>query len=845
MIKKTLLFLLLVLIFSSGKAVLKEKNLNQTISVLRAELENSLKEQEQTMTRYYQRVKTQHQNMVAIMQRSYQISLMLYSQKEDYTFDLSYACHEATEQYRDFKFNRMPFDKITERLENEITRYNSLIETLENLPPNKKMSQKVVEKKKNSPFMLSEKNQRFRDECVEMATKLRDNLLEMKNGIEKDKQYYTRIEKRLKKVNDYAVKRYGDIQRSIFINGGDSYFTVLKSLKRSYNEAKTDATEKYRSETIDTADGNKVSINSQWRGPIVLFLAMFILFYLSIAAALSGAIMKWIVPKKLRTEEFMKKKVCIMLMAAIVIFALVLSVVRLYMGHHNFILMASGLLIEFSWLVGVILMSLLIRLNGNQIKSGFHIYAPIMLIGFVVISFRIIFIPNNLVNLIFPPIMLAVMVWNFVIMRRCGKIIPKSDMIYTWISLIMIIVSTVASWSGYTLMAVQILIWWLFQLTSIQTITCLFDLLGIYELNHIVRNIKGLIPAEQLREKNISREIMAKAVDKLKNNKGAYIDKTWFFDLIYKALVPILGVMSIMWSIWWAADVFDLTESIAKYFTLNFLNIPGVISLSLQKIVMAMSMWFLFRYISYLFKSLYKRYKKQNKKTGNKPNFTLANNIISILVWGSYIIICMIMLRIPAGAIETVSAGLAAGLGFAMKDLLENFFYGISLMSGRVRVGDYIECDGVRGKVESITYQSTHIAAADGSVMAFMNSALFNKNFKNLTRTGSYEFVKLPVGVAYGTNVEKVRKILTNAVTSIYSKTKDGRDTINVKKPIEVVIDEFGDNSVNMFFTCWVLVEEKFATIGKIKELIYNTLNENNIEIPFPQRDVYIKNYKN
>ena len=104
------------------------------------------------------------------------------------------------------------------------------------------------------------------------------------------------------------------------------------------------------------------------------------------------------------------------------------------------------------------------------------------------------------------------------------------------------------------------------------------------------------------------------------------------------------------------------------------------------------------------------------------------------------------MLHIPAGAIETVSAGLAAGLGFAMKDLLENFFYGISLMSGRVRVGDYIECDGIRGKVESITYQSTQIITSDGSVMAFLNSALFNKNFKNLTRNNSYEFVKLPVG---------------------------------------------------------------------------------------------------
>ena len=200
------------------------------------------------------------------------------------------------------------------------------------------------------------------------------------------------------------------------------------------------------------------------------------------------------------------------------------------------------------------------------------------------------------------------------------------------------------------------------------------------------------------------------------------------------------------------------------------------------------------------------------------------------------------MLHIPAGAIETVSTGLAAGLGFAMKDLLENFFYGISLMSGRVRVGDFIECDGVRGKVESITYQSTHIATSDGSIMAFMNSALFNKNFKNLTRTNSYEFVKLPVGVAYGTDIDYARQVIKEAVKTVYAKTADGRSNISTKRTSEVVVDEFGDNSVNLFFTCWVLVEEKFMTVSKLKETIYNALNANNIEIPFPQRDVYIKN---
>lgn len=92
-------------------------------------------------------------------------------------------------------------------------------------------------------------------------------------------------------------------------------------------------------------------------------------------------------------------------------------------------------------------------------------------------------------------------------------------------------------------------------------------------------------------------------------------------------------------------------------------------------------------------------------------------------VWVVYFIIAIQTLKIPATAISVISAGLATGVGFAMKDLLENFFYGISLMAGRVRVGDFIECDGVRGKVESITYQSTQILTADGCIIAFLNSS--------------------------------------------------------------------------------------------------------------------------
>ena len=102
-------------------AVLKEKNLSSTLSVLRAELETSFGEQRQNMARYAAYNQVQHKEMITLMQRSDQIALMLYSQKQDFTFDMTYACHEATEMYREFSKRRMPYDRIMMRM----PRYNA------------------------------------------------------------------------------------------------------------------------------------------------------------------------------------------------------------------------------------------------------------------------------------------------------------------------------------------------------------------------------------------------------------------------------------------------------------------------------------------------------------------------------------------------------------------------------------------------------------------------------------------------------------------------------------------------------------------------------------------------
>lgn len=853
--RRFLISILVAVVCIPAAAVLKEKDLAATLSVLRAELQNSYQEQQQTMKRFDKRLSSQHQSMVQLMQRSDQTALMLYSQKQDFTFDMTYACHEATDQFREFSKQRMPYDKILERIKSEEKRYANLIASLKALPPRmdmpktmpkpsgadslrmKQMAQQAaLSKSKTQPFVLDSIGQADRKACLTYAQAIYSNLVSLKKQIEADNEHYKMVGEKLKKVNDYAVQRYSSIQNNIFVNGDESYFKLLSTLSMSIDNAKTDFKEKYDTERVKTSDGKIHVVHSQWRGPIVFGLSTFVIFYILIAALLSNVLIRWVLPKKFRTEEFMKKKVCIILALAMVIFAVSIMVARTFMTH-NFFLMASKLLIEYAWLLGAIFVSLLIRLSGDQIKSGFRIYSPIMLMSFIVIAFRIIFIPNNIVALVFPPVLLLFTLWQWNVIGRHNGNIPKNDIFYTYVSLVIMIVSTVVAWYGYTLLAVQMLIWWMFQLTCIQSITCVYDLLAAYKRRFLEKRIEK---ANASVNKAKGRKQQKKQASSLFDGHAEYINVTWFYDLISMAVVPVLGVFSVLLSIWWASDVFDLTATVMTIFMKNYINVPGIVQLSLAKMSFVTSLFFIFRYLNYLIRAVYHRYRKPKSVVNGRPNFTLANNIIAICVWGAYCVISIKMLKIPSTAISVISAGLATGVGFAMKDTLNNFFYGISLMTGRVRVGDFIECDGVRGKVESITYQSTQIATADGCVIAFLNSSLFSKNFKNITKNHSYELVTIPVGVAYGANIDQVRKILVETVHSLMQKNKDGRDQISPRKPIDVVLNNFGDSSVDLLVTYWVLVEDKFAVSCRVREAVYNALNENNIEIPFPQRDLHV-----
>lgn len=322
---------------------------------------------------------------------------------------------------------------------------------------------------------------------------------------------------------------------------------------------------------------------------------------------------------------------------------------------------------------------------------------------------------------------------------------------------------------------------------------------------------------------------------------GKFFQYTWIGDLINMTVIPLLAVLSVPVCIYWASDIFDMSDTCATIFFTDFVKVPDVFELSIAKIVTVSSMYFIFKFLNYILRSSYNHYVEKKTKANQLANITLGNNLISIVVWGAFFIISLILMNIPGTGISIVTAGLATGVGFAMKDVLNNFFYGMSLMAGRVRVGEMIECDGIRGIVHSITYQSTQIQTLDGSILAFLNSNLFAKSFKNLTRNHDYELVKLPIGVAYGTNIERVREVLIDKIREFMDKQSKDMPDIDPSKNIVVALNGFGDSSVDLYVVLWVRLHTKLMTCSKINEIIYNTLNENSIEIPFPQRDIHVR----
>ena len=318
---------------------------------------------------------------------------------------------------------------------------------------------------------------------------------------------------------------------------------------------------------------------------------------------------------------------------------------------------------------------------------------------------------------------------------------------------------------------------------------------------------------------------------------------TWFYDFIRQVAIPTTVLLSLPLCVRLSLGMFDFDDLFVKFYENPFVQLYDqsgfeTLRISVKSIIWLLIFFYVLRYFNKAIHAIwqYVRYAAFMRK----HNLSLGNSIISVLVWMGFAVVVINFWKIPTGSLGLVAGGLSAGIGLALKDVINNFIYGIQLMGGRLRVGDWIECEGVRGKVTAINYQCVQAETIEGTEMSFLNSSLFGKNFNNLTRNHSYELAIVKVGVAYGTDIQRVREVLVEAMKKVRTKDQYGREIVDPKYGINVVVGNMSDSAVDVNVKQYVLVAERIGYVDRAKEVIYDALTAAGITIPFPQCDVHL-----
>ena len=187
-------------------------------------------------------------------------------------------------------------------------------------------------------------------------------------------------------------------------------------------------------------------------------------------------------------------------------------------------------------------------------------------------------------------------------------------------------------------------------------------------------------------------------------------------------------------------------------------------------------------------------------------------------------------------SLAIVAASVGVGVGFGLQNIINNFVSGIIILAERpISIGDRIEVAGVAGRVTKIQLRSTTVVTNDNITMIVPNADFISNTVTNWSHGDPKVRIRVPVGVAYGSDLKLLQRLLLEAAAEHPKALRD-------PSPV-VLFNEFGDSSLNFELGVWT--QEMTATpihfTSQMNFIIEQKLRENDIEIPFPQRDLHVR----
>ena len=236
---------------------------------------------------------------------------------------------------------------------------------------------------------------------------------------------------------------------------------------------------------------------------------------------------------------------------------------------------------------------------------------------------------------------------------------------------------------------------------------------------------------------------------------------------------------------------------------------------------------------AFVLKWLYKLFTRK-MEADDKLKFISIFKFIKYVAYLVVILLTMSAAGINVTVILTASAALFVGLGLALQELFQDIIGGIFIIVDKsLRVGDIVEVNGKVGKVFEITLRTTRAITRDDKVIIIPNHHFISDIVYNYTQNHKSTREKVSVGVAYGSDVELVKRLLNEVVN-------EQKEVLKNPKPF-VLFEEFGDSA--LLFSINFFITDSFSDPKIKSEVRYKIdakFRANNISIPFPQRDIHI-----
>lgn len=455
-----------------------------------------------------------------------------------------------------------------------------------------------------------------------------------------------------------------------------------------------------------------------------------------------------------------------------------LIVIMLIMGFAPMLQIIVSLDCELFLLALLILTSSTVRLKKSQIWRTLLSYLPMFALTYSLIGYRQDLVPVSTVTFSAPFFFSLALVGQTVIMWMNLKKLDKTDRRMSCANITVIASCFLFICLGYTILGTLVLLLWSGLVTGI-----LF-----FEL------VKNFINKKQLVKKSIASMTMRL--------------------LLYPLAIPAI----IFAAISWVAHIYNFTSWFIELMNTPFVNMPDKIGvISIAKIIYIYGLGVIVNYGLTLAKHLLRR-----NATNRQGQIAVWISIGNIITWLCYIITVILILDINKAGLIAAVGGASVGIGFALKDTFENFFSGLTLMTGRLRPGDILEYEGVRGKVLDIGIISTQMETEDGPIMTMPNRQLFEKNFKNMTRNHSVELRHIVFDISDNNDPKLVRKIILDSFQGI--------DGVDESRKHVVIMRNFGSGIMRVELKVWIDSEKYLATEPAVREAIFEAFRRNDIQ---------------